>query len=130
MAQNQKFNQNLETPSYLINLQSLLIFTLDDEPNLLEYKDLKAPCQTPRECQTRSYASGKKPSKHQQAQHLSATTTTTKTNSELDLPQSGSEDDDEAWLTESTESWAKAEPAGTINQAEANAEQEPPLVNI
>ena len=53
-------------------------------------------CQTPRECQTRSYAPLKKSSTIRQTnQHLSAT-------AELDLPQSGSEDDDETWLTEPT----------------------------
>ena len=54
--------------------------------------DNTPPCQTPRECQTRSTALLKKSSMKQTAQQISAT-------SELDLPQPGSEDDDETWLT-------------------------------
>ena len=49
----------------------------------------------PRESQTRSSDYLKKSSMNQHAQQISAT-------SELDLPQSGSEDEDEAWPTEGT----------------------------
>ena len=53
--------------------------------------DSTSPCQAPRECQTRSTALLKKPSMKQSTQQISAT-------AGLDLPQSGSEDDDETWL--------------------------------
>ena len=76
--------------------------------NLLESKQKVTPCQTPRECQTRSPDYLKKPSMNQHAQQISATTSQHAEQStqqisatpELELPQSGSEDDDEAWLTD------------------------------
>ena len=79
------------------------------DPNYSESDDeYFAPCQTPQESQTRSTDYLKKPSMNQHAQKISATTSqraqqsTQKISvtSELDLPPSGSEDDDETWLTE------------------------------
>ena len=57
--------------------------------------DSTSPCQTPRECQTRSSRLLKKTSMKQPTQQISA-------KPELDLPQPGSGDDDETWLTEPT----------------------------
>ena len=82
------------------------------DPNFSEDDDdeIFTPCQTPRESQTRSTDYLKKPSMNQHAQQISATTSQRAQRStqqisapsRLDLPQSGSEDNDEAWLTELT----------------------------
>ena len=83
-----------------------------DEQSTLSPIDSKpdntSPCQTPRECQTRSTATLKKPSMNKHTQQISATTSLCAQRStqqlsattEPDLPQFGSEDDDETWLTE------------------------------
>ena len=92
--QQQQFNQNLKTPSCLtkpnIGYEKADLDQLESECNVSN-----PSCQTPRECQTRSPDSLKKSSMNEHAQQTSAT-------SKLDLPQSGSEDDDETWLIGST----------------------------
>ena len=83
-------------PSWTMNL-NLSEFKDRNERSTSSPIDLQPgntpPCQTPRECQTRSTELLKKPSMKQSTQQTSAI-------SELNLPQFGSEDADEAWLTE------------------------------
>ena len=80
-------------------------------------------CQTPRECQTRSSNYLKKSSMDKPTQQIPAIT-------ELDLPQSGSEDDDETWLTGSNR-YNTTTPikvaAEAINAAEACQKSEDPF---
>ena len=105
--QQQQFNQNLETPGCL---PKLYIGYEKADLNFLESGSKVSTCQAPRESQTRSSDYLKKSSINQHAQQISATTSqraqqTTQqisATSELDLPQSGSEDKDEAWPTEGT----------------------------
>ena len=101
------FNQNLETPGCLIKLQS----RSTSERNGNEAKKENGnqpvpdsivsttPFQTSRECQTRFTEILKKSSMNQHAQIISAMSTQRakqiSPTVELDLPQSGSEDDDE-----------------------------------
>ena len=108
--------QELETPGCLTKLQlpSTPPWNLSGiekaDLNFLESGSKVSTCQAPRESQTRSSDYLKKSSMNQHAQQISATTSqraqrTTQqisATSELDLPQSGSEDEDEAWPTEGT----------------------------
>ena len=91
--------------------------------------DSTLPCQTPRECQTRSNAILKKPSMNEHAQQISATTSQhvqrstqqLSANPEMDLPQSGSEDEDETWLTEPTGSKVTTR-TGVVLESDSPAE--------
>ena len=108
------FSQDLETPGCLTKLQpySTPPWNLSGiekaDLNFLESGSNVSACQAPRESQTRSSGYLKKSSMNQHAQQISATTSqrahqTTQqisATSELDLPQSRSEDEDEAWPTE------------------------------
>ena len=109
--------QDLETTDCLAKLQHSstppwnLSGSEKADLNLLESKEKVTPCQTPRECQTRSPDYLKKPSMTQH--HASA-----KQTSSSDLPQSGSEDDDETRL---------AEFAGCHNKAELRTAEPPEI---
>ena len=78
--------------------------------NLMMMKSSDHVRLDPRESQTRSTDYLKKPSMNQHAQQISATTSQRAQQStqqisapsRLNLPQSGSENDDETWLTELT----------------------------
>ena len=91
--ENSEFNDRNERPTST---------PIDSKP------DSTPPCQTPRECQTRSTATLKKPSMKQHTQQIFATTSQCaqrftqqiSATTEPDLLQFGSENDDETWLTE------------------------------
>ena len=87
----QQFNQNLETPSCLpklyIGYEKADLDRLESECNVST-----TSCQTPRECQTRSYATLE--DKSSMIQRSTPTASAKQYQTELDLPQSGSEDED------------------------------------
>ena len=93
------FNQNLETPGCLRKL-----YTGYEKADLNQLNSEcivnTTTCQTPRECQTRSYATLK--GKSSMIQRSTPNASAKQLYTELDLPQSGSGDDDETWFTELT----------------------------
>ena len=110
--------QDLETTDCLAKLQHSstppwnLSGSEKADLNLLESKQKVTPCQAPRESQTRSPDYLKKSSMNQRS------TQQTSAPSRLDLPQSGSEDDDETWLTELKGCEASSPAAEAYNQLE------------
>ena len=119
-------------PSWAMNLNYSELID-ENERSTSSPIDLKpdstTSCQTPRECQTRSTAILKKTSMIQQS---TLNASAKQLQSELDLPQAGSEDEDETWLAEFAGSQDKAETtaAEAGNTKEATFHPTPKILSV